>query len=274
MNRSLALAIGLLLSVGAVAAETATTDAAPRAHRWLTDADSNADGKVTLDEFLAAQQRRFAVLDTQHRGSLDAVDFAAAPGSTKFFNRMAQGVLKHEDKDGDGKLSAAEASAAADARFARLDRNNDGVLSAEELAAGGFRGRHGGGGDDKRAAHAQDRLAKLDTNKDGVVSRDEFVADANARFAQADSNHDGLVDASEIVNSPRALDREAHFAQRQMHWMDSNGDGLVSEQEFLDAAKKRFARMDRDGDGVLTAADRQGRRMARDRAAQDDSKNN
>ena len=36
----------------------------------------------------------------------------------------------------------------------------------------------------------------------------------------------------------------------EMH--DANGDGVVTEAEFLDRAKERFAQMDADGDGKLT----------------------
>lgn len=33
---------------------------------------------------------------------------------------------------------------------------------------------------------------------------------------------------------------------------DKNGDGVVSRQEYLDAAARRFAKLDRNGDGRLT----------------------
>ncbi len=45
------------------------------------------------------------------------------------------------------------------------------------------------------------------------------------------------------------------LAERFMEW-DSNGDGMVSEEEFMDMVKKRaqarFAAMDRNGDGQVT----------------------
>lgn len=33
---------------------------------------------------------------------------------------------------------------------------------------------------------------------------------------------------------------------------DTNGDGVISEAEFLETAKKRFAEMDSDGNGSVT----------------------
>ena len=46
---------------------------------------------------------------------------------------------------------------------------------------------------------------------------------------------------------------------------DANGDGMITQAEFRDARAKLFARLDRDGDGFLTSADKP-RRMAARRA--------
>jgi Ca2+-binding EF-hand superfamily protein len=51
-------------------------------------------------------------------------------------------MLKKIDTDGDGKVSKAEALAAAAARFDKADANKDGFLTVEEMKAA----RHGHGG--------------------------------------------------------------------------------------------------------------------------------
>lgn len=33
---------------------------------------------------------------------------------------------------------------------------------------------------------------------------------------------------------------------------DTNGDGVITQEEFLETAKKKFAEMDADGDGSIT----------------------
>lgn len=44
---------------------------------------------------------------------------------------------------------------------------------------------------------------------------------------------------------------------------DSNGDGAVSKQEFLDAHARKFDEMDANGDGSLTEEDMKARREAK-----------
>ena len=67
MFRPLLLALGLAAGAAAHAAD----------HPHLAKADSNGDGRVTREEFLAAAAARFDALDGAHRGSLDARDIAA-----------------------------------------------------------------------------------------------------------------------------------------------------------------------------------------------------
>jgi Ca2+-binding EF-hand superfamily protein len=81
------------------------------------------------------------------------------------------------DTDGDGKLSEAERDAAQAAlrakieaertkRFKELDKNEDGSLSAEELA----------GAPHMNADRAAAMLARLDKDSNGSVSLEEFLA--------------------------------------------------------------------------------------------------
>lgn len=47
-----------------------------------------------------------------------------------------QGMMRHMDTDGDGKVSQAEHQASTAGRFQKLDANNDGFLTQEEMQAG------------------------------------------------------------------------------------------------------------------------------------------
>jgi len=255
MLRPILLVLGITAALGAAQAADPTTTAHHGGHR-LAQFDTNGDGTVTQDEFLATAAQRFDALDTHHRGSLDVTDLAAAPDVVARDDRRAEHIAKRLDGNGDGNVDATEAKAGTDRLFDRLDRNKDGVLTADEMK-GGHEGKHGRFDD-----FIQQRLTALDTNHDGNISRAEFEAGAQARFAAADTNHDGVLSTAEMADSPRVLEHNQEFAQLKLKAMDTNGDGLVSRDEYLAEAKQRFAQMDRNGDGVLTSDDRPARRMA------------
>ena len=106
--------------------------------------------------------------------------------------------FKAADKDGDGRISRAEADASLPRiakNFDALDTNKDGFLTKDELRAGHGKSGHGGKMHDAMKAADKDgdgkfsreeanasmpRLAKdfdaIDTNKDGFVTRDELRA--------------------------------------------------------------------------------------------------
>jgi hypothetical protein len=70
---------------------------------------------------------------------------ALGTGSVAFANG-GFGPGKHFEKidtNGDGKVSKAEHTKAADERFARMDANKDGVLSQDEMPGRGHKRGHG-----------------------------------------------------------------------------------------------------------------------------------
>jgi Ca2+-binding EF-hand superfamily protein len=133
-------------------------------------------------------------------------------------------------------LFAAEGDAPADrgARegemFKRLDTNNDGVLTKDELEARGA----------QRVAQSFD---KLDRDKDGMVTQEEMKEarttrmaamkeHAEERFKTADKNGDGSLSKEEATaGMPR-------LAQR-FDALDQNKDGQLSPDELRAAAQGR-----------------------------------
>ena len=101
------------------------------------------------------------------------------------------------DTNADGKLSAAEISAAEDARVARLDANADGEVTAEEFKA------HR---EARRQERSQKMMARLDTNGDGVVSTDELKEQGHERMMKLDTDGNGEVSADEL--------RQQHMGKR------------------------------------------------------------
>jgi Ca2+-binding EF-hand superfamily protein len=88
-------------------------------------------------------------------------------------------------------------------------------------------------------------------------------------FASFDANDDGFLDAEEYVlfdearaqdqaeNEPKGMGKGARNPANGMRLEvnDIDGDGKVSEAEFLDNAASWIEMIDRNGDGVVTVAD-------------------
>lgn len=98
------------------------------------------------------------------------------------------------------------------ARFQAMDRNGDGAITQDELAAG-----------------HDVMFQQMDANGDGVLSKAEFMAmpgmaaRRDARFAELDANKDGQIDRPEW---------QAGAGQPMMALHDLNGDGKITADEM------------------------------------------
>ena len=183
------------------------------------------------------------------------------------------------DLNQDGQVSKAEFTQAAESRFYATDTNNDGFLSEEERKA------------QKEADlqnHQDQRFSKLDTNGDGLLSRDEMSAGNEKRkshmeqrraqmetrrkafMERYDTNLDGsLSDAertvmkAEIGEKRGGLKGKRRGKRAERPQMDTNGDGLVSLDEYMAISEQLFTRMDANADGVLTKGEGQKRKGKR-----------
>lgn len=111
-------------------------------------------------------------------------------------------------------------------------------------------------------AFAAHDLNGLDANHDGKVSRDEAASAQKNAFKALDSNHDGSLSQAEFAASQPPLPKSAKPAARNrqqvvLHrWfvnMDSDGNGGISQSEYLHAVAPYFDRLDDNHDGVLDA---------------------
>ena len=145
--------------------------------------------------------------------------------------------------------------------------------------------RHGGPG------HRMQRFAMMmggmldsfDLNADGSITRAEIDKQLRRRFDAADKNHDGRLDPAEFAaaqpvppNPPNdqagsgddSCQRMGEGARhghrpdpaRMFKRIDWNLDGFLSFEEFAAPVREMAMRLDRDGDGVITAGE-----MHRDR---------
>lgn len=153
----------------------------------------------------------------------------------------------------------------------------------------------------RQAAQPEERLERLDTDGDGSISEEEFLAPQTERIAtlfdRRDRDGDGLLSAEETAPpergrrgdgrgpggdrrgpSPEAVqaclqaagdDRPEARPDREdlLAMADSNGDGSLALDELsaaqTDQALQRFARLDTDGDGLITGTELQAQQQAR-----------
>ncbi len=104
----------------------------PRPHGGMAGADADHDGTITKAEYLARVEARFARLDTNHDGKIDATERAAAHHGG---GDMAARMGKRMDANGDGSVTLDEERAKASRRFDRMDTNHDGKIDQAERDA-------------------------------------------------------------------------------------------------------------------------------------------
>ena len=105
-----------------------------------------------------------------------------------------------------------------------------------------------------------------DTDGDQRISREEFLARHLERFDSGDQNRDGTVTGEEMQAAHAA--RRAEMRGRMFERLDADSDGAigVTRAEAEARATAWFARMDANGDGYVSAEDRQARRERRHEA--------
>lgn len=144
-----------------------------------------------------------------------SVALAALSAGTFAVAQQAGGPPPRLDQNDDGLVSEDEFVAGGARHLARIDRDGDGEVSAEELEA---MRQH-------IEQRVDERFEELDQNDDGAISRDELAAMREQRHGQR---------------------------QERIEDADLNQDGALSADELEEAARERFAAIDQDGDGVLT----------------------
>lgn len=155
----------------------------------------------------------------------------------------------------EGPVTRAEFVERRTERLRAQDANGDGQVTREEMQAG--RAAH-------RSERAEARFSRLDANGDGLISRDEFAAAAEARPERAERPGRRGVRGS----GPRGMDGERarpmarHGAERgperRADRLAERGPIVIAEVEAR--AAEQFARMDANGDGVISVEERQAAR--------------
>lgn len=148
------------------------------------------------------------------------------------------------DSNGDRQITREEWSLGWNNRYAKVDTNADGTVDQDEIQKIGEQIR------EKFGDAIQQRRTQMDADKDGKVSESEWKG-GTFLFRGFDSDSDGYITSGEFSdNGPGSRIRE-HVQE-----MDTNQDGKISRQEFDTFHESMFLKFDRNGDGMLSAADR------------------
>jgi len=131
------------------------------------------------------------------------------------------------------------------------------ALGADQLASFATGGYASG-------LRTMDMMHKIDTNHDGMLSRAEWIAFQDKVFAMLDKNKNGKVDVNEYLSANPQL---ASFAsggyarglltKEMFEKIDTNGDGALTREEFVNYQLKIFDRMDTSAEhkGMLGPAE-------------------
>lgn len=210
------------------------------------DTDRNGLDRADIDRW-NARLRDAAFRDFEHQLESAKIQIAAM------------------DANGDGGLTEKEIAdaleyrqsgqAEVDAAFERFDPDRDGLIAIASIPSGSSR-------------QAQ-TLADADRNRDGNLSREELLAAiAKARptqerprfnFAEWDINGDSVARPEELAARYHPDRKDAKQAAARKHRfdrlfvLDADSDETVSESELTSAFLAQFGRVDRDGDGSISA---------------------
>lgn len=144
------------LALAGLSALPASSADITQGSRWFQELDQNANGAISLQEFLQKRGEQFINLDANKNGAVSIKEHTIALTTVRRFLDL--------DINGDGEVMRDEFSIPAKTRFRRLDANNDGEISQPEIDVfrKRMRAKH-----EERKRHAQNtppssfRLTKL-----------------------------------------------------------------------------------------------------------------
>jgi hypothetical protein len=126
-------------------------------------------------------------------------------------------------------------------------------LAGASFAQGGGFGHGGMGMMGGFGELRREMLKNVDTNGDGALSQDEINAAVNSRFAEFDIDKNGSLSLAEFEALWAEITKP--MAVRAFQFLDPDGDAALSKAEMDDRFGNVVSRMDRNHDGVLSAAD-------------------
>lgn len=196
----------------------------PGAGRLFDRADTDKNGTLSQAEVLASAEKIFARRDSNKDGAIDTADAGQPKGKGKNREERAERMLKRLDANNDGKVSQDEMLAGATKTFERFDADKNGEVTKAEVDA-------------KREAFRDARKAFREVKaSDGEARQEARKALREARidrmgsrmFDRADADKNGTLTKAEMETAAATM-----FKSR-----DANGDGFITADEIGKRNKK------------------------------------
>ena len=150
---------------------------------WFNQADTDHDGKLSRDEFIADAMRFFAELDLNHDGYISSTE------NTNYENNIAPEILSVDPRIQQPYIRVPDA-----------DPDMDTTADADPMA-GKYIKQILGAAQYSLIDEPQPILA-ADANFDFRLSTDEWLAATNQRFTILDRNGDGFITPDELPKTP------------------------------------------------------------------------
>jgi hypothetical protein len=160
---------------------------------WIAQADTDHDGKISYDEFMADSKQFFVKLDVNHDG------YISSPENTAYENKVAPEILRIDpriDQPPRYHVNDDDIVTDNDPRLRNYVKTIQGASQYSVL-------------DEPQPVRAADK------NYDFRISGDEWTNATAARFKTLDRNDDGFLTANELPWTPaqQALAAEAKKAR-------------------------------------------------------------
>lgn len=92
---------------------------------------------------------------------------------------------------------------------------------------------------------------KFDSNQDGIITKPEYMDFIDERFSKMDTDRNGTLTKEDLYES-RFYTFLPELAEAVFRDSDMDMDSLITKDEMLKAEEINFAKMDKNGDGELT----------------------
>jgi hypothetical protein len=112
------------------------------------------------------------------------------------------------DTDDSGDLSAEEFSASSEDKFSNWDADNDGTVTEEEAKEGIRKFM------EKRIERMANRMLKrFDADNNGSISQEEYTTHQSQRFASLDADGDGMISPREMMRGGYKMGRHQNHGK-------------------------------------------------------------